>query len=951
MRIRAIRWVVSVLVFFAAGMVVTATVSMGTEFTPDGVFGTPSVTDLAVSPDGSLVAAAYGASFVRVLDAETGEQLFLLSRDNRQWMAVAFSPDGSVLATAGRKATDGEIVEWDLATRSINREFNLTSATLLKGVGYSTDGSFIAASGENGTSSGRIGVWTTGDGDLVLDQYVARAARTLDISADGSRIAVCTDADARLFSVSTGDQVRLFDHDDCRDLEFSPDGARLATAGDPGVIVWDVASGSELTTMDFAQIGGALSYSPNGNLVAAGSASGAEDRGLIVFDAATGVELWCESYFHWYGHDDEHIDALSFAPDGRHIVAASNRDYDEGTGSTVGKRTRLRVFDDQTAQPILTLKAHSDGLYRIAYSNDGQWIATSARDDLAIVWNASTGQVAHTLSGHSGGVNSIDFSGNSSLLMTGSYDGTARIWDVASGSLEATLSEPGCDVRAVALSPDGTRAATAIRDGFAYRVDVWDVATETITRTISSSATDLDWHPAADEIVAAGGGTLSFFNPTTGASLRSIALDSPTRVVYSPNGARVLAGSNTLAWATLFNASTGAEVRRFPSDDRVDEVAFSADGTRVGTGSFDQTVRVFNVSTGAELSRFGDSTLVALSPDGARVAAANWFSARVFSATRPNPEVWAEEKEGLIGTTWPAVAQCPQANRAVSADGNRAILWDLQSGEAVRIFRGHSAEVVAVSCSRDASVIATGSLDGAARIYSGSSGVLLHELTDHSDEVLAVDVSPDGAWIVTGSADGTARIFDASTGAAGPVLGRSDAIDLVECSSDGTRVLTASRDGGVSVWNRIDGTPVRTLVTSYTYNPAAFSPDGTRVLAQRLIGTSFWIVEWDPDTGVELTSRKIGAGSRPAETLGYSALGDRAFIALDYPGTLLEFDLSTNTVEEEYSAHFRNIRALSAGTHGDSLLTGGEYETQILYWNYPMIFSDGFETGGLAAWD
>ncbi|MEW5906016.1 MAG: hypothetical protein AB1734_04440, partial [Elusimicrobiota bacterium] len=71
----------------------------------------------------------------------------------------------------------------------------------------------------------------------------------------------------------------------------------------------------------------------------------------------------------------------------------------------------------------------------------------------------------------------------------------------------------------------------------------------------------------------------------------------------------------------------------------------------------------------------------------------------------------------------------------------------------------HRGGARAVAFSYDASLIATGGLDGSARLWSAKSGKQLAELYGHSDGVEAAAFSPDGRWLATASRDGTIRIW------------------------------------------------------------------------------------------------------------------------------------------------------------------------------------------------
>jgi WD40 repeat protein len=84
----------------------------------------------------------------------------------------------------------------------------------------------------------------------------------------------------------------------------------------------------------------------------------------------------------------------------------------------------------------MTIHAHSDWVKSVAFSPDGQRIASASRDCTACVWDATTGEIAAgPFTGHTSDVNSVAFSPDGQRIASSSYDRTIRVWDVATGQI------------------------------------------------------------------------------------------------------------------------------------------------------------------------------------------------------------------------------------------------------------------------------------------------------------------------------------------------------------------------------------------------------------------------------------------------------------------------------------------------------------------------------------
>ena len=142
----------------------------------------------------------------------------------------------------------------------------------------------------------------------------------------------------------------------------------------------------------------------------------------------------------------------------------------------------MRLWDAKTGQHKDTLTGHTGGVYSVAFSPDGETLASGGgfRDNTVRLWDAKTGQHKDTLTGHTYYVFSVAFSPDGETLASGSDD--VRLWDAKTGQHKDTLTGHTGYVFSVAFSPDGETLASGSDDGtvLLWGLTLDDIAVQTV---------------------------------------------------------------------------------------------------------------------------------------------------------------------------------------------------------------------------------------------------------------------------------------------------------------------------------------------------------------------------------------------------------------------------------------------------------------------------------------
>jgi WD40 repeat protein/tRNA A-37 threonylcarbamoyl transferase component Bud32 len=591
---------------------------------------------------------------------------------------------------------------------------------------------------------------------------------------------------------------------------------------------------------------------------------------------------------------------------------------------------------------LLTLEGHTDQVWSVAFSPDGQRLASGSREGSVKVWDATTGQVLHTLPGHTDVVHAVAFSPGGRQLASGGWDGVVKVWDATTGAVLQTLKGHTATVHGVAFSPDGERLASGGRGG---EVKVWDVRTGQENLALighTGTVYRVVFSPDGTRLASASmDRTVRVWDARIGTeALLTLKghIDQVVGVAFSPDGTRLASAS--VDWTVkVWDATAGRETFTLKGHKSgILSVVFSPDGTRLASASMDRTVKVWDATTAGEarLTLKGHTNQVrsvSFSPDGTRLASASWDrTVKVWDATT-DPEALS-----LTGHTnrVVSVAFSPDGKRLASGSGDRTVkVWDATSGQVLHTLTGHTGVVHCVTFSSDGKRLASGDgrrlasggCEGVAKVWDATSGQLLRTLPGHTDQIIGVAFSPDGARLALAILDGTVKVCDATTGEEIHILkGHTHCARSVAFSPDGER-LAAGGDRTVKVWDATTGEVLHTL-QGHTDDVlgVAFSPDGKRLASSSVDLT---VKVWDATTGLEIhtlqghTDRVFGVTFRPDGTRLASASWD---------GTVKLWDPATGLEALTLQGHTNAVSSVAFSPDG-TRLASASWDQTIKIWD------------------
>ena len=372
---------------------------------------TEGFTMAAFSPDGQTIATtARGDDFARLWKTSSGEEIARFSHEGEGVEAVTFSPDGQYMGTISFsftariwKVTDGHEIA------------RMQHSWSIESIAFSPDSRYVAT----GAGDHIAQVWEISNEEMLILEH-PNDVRDIAYSPDGKTLAAASGSVLYLWNIENGQEVFQIKHEaQIESVAFSPDGKSLATTANDLMYLWDVVTGKEIKKFALdkeSSIRGDVAFGPDDDLIAI-----LGDSEIVMFlDPATGKEIKRfgagntvsggrrnlffsadgqrlaairpgsdgELVTVWDVYSGQEIleanvpsfSVLAFHPNGQLVATGQESEVSEFT---------IKLFDVSSGERISRI-AHGNEVGALAFSHDGQWLASTSTDKILRIWDVSS---------------------------------------------------------------------------------------------------------------------------------------------------------------------------------------------------------------------------------------------------------------------------------------------------------------------------------------------------------------------------------------------------------------------------------------------------------------------------------------------------------------------------------------------------------------------------------
>lgn len=532
------------------------------------------------------------------------------------------------------------------------------------------------------------------------------------------------------------------------------------------------------------------------------------------------------------------------------------------------------------------LEGHTGTVWQVAFSPDGQQLASVSADGNIRLWGLD-GTELDILECNGNPLLDVDFSPDGEQIVAVDSDGSLHLWG-SDGTFQKTWQAHNQPTRAVDFSPDSQYVATASEDA---TVKVWNLDGELVTNLNGDLGgfQALLW-TAAGQIIAGDEQGSIYLWDASGQPIATLAHQNSavTALDISPDG-QTLVSIGVDRQVNLYNLASRQLIRTFEAHEGpIYNVRFAPDGQQLITVGDDKVVRLWQLDGTSAASLVGHTGLVA------------------------------------------ALAISPSGNMIATSGGDRAVrLWDLQRDN-LHVLLGHKGPVNTVAIAPDSNLVASGGVDSTIRLWN-KEGQPIKALSVHTDSVNALAFDPTGQLLASASSDSTVRVwqnFDTDNPTSTVLAGHVGRVNGVAFHPDGATIASVGEDHTLRIW-RTDGTLVHTLNAHRDGAfGVAFSPDG-----QSLVTTGWdYLVRLWPVNELDNAQPMTLNGHRGWVLDAQFSPDGELLATASYDNTVHLWQVSDGQLLATFEGHEDGVLSVSFSPDGKLLMTASN-DNSIRIWN------------------
>ncbi len=625
-------------------------------------------------------------------------------------------------------------------------------------------------------------------------------------------------------------------------VQISPDGSQIAVGSSSGVWLYDANTGAELAlfTNHTSQFG-PVAFSPDGKTLASGLF-----KDILLWDIATGNQL------NSFKNDIGRIKALSFTEDSKSLQCENHIDsvklWDITTGKkkldfrpksldSLGRALKLLSGSDHTASDLF-LNKENRGIFALGFE-----------DGKIRLEDANTGKHIKTLFDRKEQIQQLLFSPDGTLLVSHAPNDSLRLWDVNTGEQITALTENPILWGILKFSKDGKTLVSQSKDG---NLEVWDVPTTehrtTLSRKLDGRISVMAFSEDGKKIAAANPiGEIRLWDADTGNELFTFKTEHTellTSLAFSPEGNSLASGY--LYSIQVWNTSTPIKLyKHIKTTGFSDALVFSPEGntvTNIDSFTYNEkindgiakeslvsTLSVWDISMGQKQSDFPIKSYNETKVQGN-------ITSTTYHAL--GGEAIAFSQNGYMLATVQNVGGAKEDNRF------SVLTWDVPNGEIHYTLKGHTDKIKALAFTPNGRTLASGGEDGTVRIWDVSTGTQMFNLPLGKTGALAI--TADGKILATTNSPFKIKLWDIENGKEmTPIQGQNGTVEILAFSPDSTILVSGGRDGKIRLWDITTNKKLST-VNGHTTNikELTFSVDGKTLASGSSDGLVFlWDVE------------------------------------------------------------------------------------------------------------